>query len=125
MNLIEKIVGYLPYGVNCKVKSNDFKDQIFTVLGMSNYSKTIEILNSDKGWLERDIEDIKLILKPMEIFLYKDFKDWHITELYKSDMSINTHFFVKAFLKLNYCYMHHYDIHGLIESGNAIDVGEL
>lgn len=148
---LEHIVGYLPYGlkVQCDCTYLGKEDYIIQELNSINIQhKRVEVIDWCEDGKNIDREEYKLsrikpILKPMEMFNEEERQKYElwvnityprsIGTYSKEELSINivmdnnfpdrrSHLAASGIFLLQYLYQNHYDIHGLIEQGLAVDV---
>lgn len=127
MNLKE-LTGYLPYGLKVIVK---YKEEagVLDLVMLSKYKAHVSNGGSVHLWQEQHIDKIKPILRPMS-----DLKKIKNKECYEK-LSNNLKFNIDMLGFPNYLDLkvndynilleHHFDIHNLIEKGEAIDINTI
>ena len=133
------IVGYLPYGLKIIFNDADIKD-VFSIVGFTTDYNHLDIeyeVSDVCGYDYVDSNLVKPLLKPMEMFDKEAYKKWfaanskekqikNIDEVIANSHWINNNMgnfyqFGEDVVFLDYCHSNHYDIHGLISKGKAID----
>ena len=141
--LFEKIAGYLPYKLKCKVSWCDNIATMLSVDGTNYY-----ILFDNNGYFANtSYKNIKPILRPLSDLskeIEVDGKRFIAGEVLSEDIDAenigyNDHYydyvqekyiigpflFLEPYFIVQQLYRWHFDIHGLIRSGKAIDINTL
>lgn len=138
---LEHIAPYLLYGLKIVIITNPCKDEIGTLHslsateGVSIYAPTDEARFNHHNYLERSFRDIKPILRPLsdltkeithngETFVPIEELNYRCgdCETLTDTMSVTTNTKYGIVKRL---FEWHFDVFGLIESGEAIDINTL
>ena len=124
---LKHIIGYLPYGL--KGISTEENIGIETIKGFSTYGKfnTVNIITDID---DIDIELFKPILRPLDLTKEIEVngvkfvpKDWLRINYIGENIGLNLATW--SYRTIEKLYEWHFDIHGLIEKGLAIDINTL